>query len=296
MQTLSLDSVLSMTRGNPLGVIAVLSHLDPAHGIYTGVCEAEGDLDPFIGQIRYVMGSRAARMSFLGPTNAINALALPALLEHLAVQAGAWGAYHLLAEVDEHNPLFESFRQAGFSIYSWQRVWLCTHLPEESMPSAYWRDAEAESPAVRSLVQSVVPALLQPMETPPSNHPQGWLARNGNGDVIAYVEIIYGPRGIWLQPYIHPAAENVPALLLDLLRGLPHRYNRPVYLCVRSYQAWLESTLQEVTEDVSPRQAVMVKHLAVQERIQNTVRIPTLENVHTETTAPVARSETHSGQ
>lgn len=291
-----MDSALDLTRGNPLGVIAVLSHLDPSNGIYTGVSEAEGDLQAFLGQIRYVMGSRTARISFLGPNDAIHPLALPALLEHLAAQAGTWGAYHLLAEVDEHNPVFEAFRLAGFSIYSWQRIWLCTNLPDESMPSAYWLTAtDLDSLAVRNLVQSVVPNLLQSVENLPSNTSHGWVARNG-GEVIAYVEMIYGPHGIWLQPYIHPAAENVPAMLLDLMRSLPHRYNRPVYLCVRSYQAWLESTLQEITDEVSSRQAVMVKHLAVQQRVLNMVRLPSLENGRTETTAPVARSETHPGQ
>jgi hypothetical protein len=43
---------------------------------------------------------------------------------------------------------------------------------------------------------------------------------------------------------------------------LPDRRNRPVYVCVRSYQAWLEPVLADLGAKAGQRQAVMVKHLA----------------------------------
>ncbi|MCI0553850.1 MAG: hypothetical protein L0287_23115, partial [Anaerolineae bacterium] len=38
--------------------------------------------------------------------------------------------------------------------------------------------------------------------------------------------------------------------------------NRPVYVRVRSYQAWLEPVLADLGAKGADRQAVMVKHLA----------------------------------
>jgi hypothetical protein len=46
---------------------------------------------------------------------------------------------------------------------------------------------------------------------------------------LAYVEIKYGQKGIWAQPFIHPDAEDVPARLAGLLKILPALGG--VYLC-----------------------------------------------------------------
>ena len=54
--------------------------------------------------------------------------ALPALIENLTVQAGSWGALHVLAELDETSPAFVPLRKAGFSVYAWQRMWDVTRL------------------------------------------------------------------------------------------------------------------------------------------------------------------------
>jgi hypothetical protein len=68
--------------------------------------------------------------------------------------------------------------------------------------------------------------------------------------------------GIVLTPLIHPEATDVSAKLAALISNLPDRRDRPVYLCVRSYQAWLEPVLADLGAKAGLRQAVMVKHLA----------------------------------
>jgi hypothetical protein len=65
-----------------------------------------------------------------------------------------------------------------------------------------------------------------------------------------------------LAPLIHPEATGVAAKLSTLLAHLPDHRSRPVYLRVRSYQAWLEPVLEDLGATAAPRQAVMVKHLA----------------------------------
>ena len=63
------------------------------------------------------------------------------------------------------------------------------------------------------------------------------------------------------MPLIHPEVADVSAKIVSLVNHLPDRRNRPVYLCVRSYQAWLEPALEDLSAHTGERQAVMVKHL-----------------------------------
>jgi hypothetical protein len=82
-----------------------------------------------------------------------------------------------------------------------------------------------------------------------------------NEGVKCYVSATQGVYGIVLSPLIHPEATNVSEKLALLISNLPERRNRPVYLCVRSYQAWLEPVLADLGAKAADRQAVMVKHL-----------------------------------
>jgi hypothetical protein len=47
---------------------------------------------------------------------------------------------------------------------------------------------------------------------------------------------------------------------------MPFQLGRPVYISIRSYQAWLESFLAESGAKSGPRQALMVKHLVSAQR------------------------------
>jgi hypothetical protein len=67
--------------------------------------------------------------------------------------------------------------------------------------------------------------------------------------------------------------------------------SRPVYVCVRSYQAWLETVLEDLGADAGPRQAVMVRRLA--KTIKEPQAIPVMEQVlaKAKPAAPVTRIE-----
>jgi hypothetical protein len=113
-------------------------------------------------------------------------------------------------------------------------------------------------PAVQSLYYQIVPPLLQPVESLPKSG-LGWLCNEG---LKCYVGATQGVYGIVLSPLIHPEATDVSAKLASLICNLPDRHNRPIYICVRSYQAWLEPVLADLGAQGAHRQAVMVKHLA----------------------------------
>lgn len=128
----------------------------------------------------------------------------------------------------------------------------------EAKNEAWSRVRSVHLPAVQSLYHQIVPPLLQPVEPQPKT-PLGWLSNDG---AKCHVSVTHGAHGIVLTPLIHPEATDVSAKLASLISHLPDRRSRPVYVCVRSYQAWLEPVLADLGAKSGPRQAVMVKHLA----------------------------------
>jgi hypothetical protein len=122
--------------------------------------------------------------------------------------------------------------------------------------------------AVQSLYHQIVPPLFHPVEPAPSN-PIGWMC---NEDAKCYVSVTQGVYGIVLTPLIHPEAMDVELKLASLVNNLQDRRNRPVYLCVRSYQTWLEPVLEDFGAHAAQRQAVMVKHLVRLLKAEQVVR------------------------
>jgi hypothetical protein len=145
--------------------------------------------------------------------------------------------------------------------------------------------------ALRSLYQSLVPPLVQSAEPFVLNSHQGLVYRHKHGEVQGYVESRRGPRGVYLQPVIHPDVEDSQGLLVDLLQALPALYlGRPVYIAVRSYQSWLEAALEDLHGQAAPRQALFVKHLASAQRVLATNKRLVMEKQQAEPTAPMVNN------
>jgi hypothetical protein len=273
---------------------ALFSYFAPATGIFTYRCtnggNSHGVHTTLLGQVVHPAGAASARLSFIAPVSALDSNRLPELLELITTEIGERGGYHLLAEVDELDPAFEPMRRAGFGIYARQRIWQMTGAPKGEPVSTPWRAGTSrDCLRVRMLYNDLVPGLVQQVEPPPVNRPRGLVCYENN-ELLAYIEIRYGPRGIWMQPFIHPDAEKVTARLVDLMLNLPYRRGRPVYLCVRSYQSWLESAIEELGAEAGPRQAVMVKRLALPQKVLRTYALPALEGGHPEVSAPITQS------
>ena len=255
-EAVGLDTARLLTRGNPLGAVGLLSYVNPSRHIYSAI--ANGEDDPVLGGITHSPDETFAKLYYLAPSSQLTHPELPDLIEELSSQAGTWGAFHVLAEVDERNDAFVSLRKAGFSVYAWQRMWDVSALAESTSGIGWMRVRSEHVPAVQSLYHQIVPPLLHPVEPQPRNA-VGWLCNEG---AKCYISVMHGAYGIVLTPLIHPEATDVSAKLTALIGNLPDRRNRPVYVCVRSYQAWLEPVLADLGAKSGPRQAVMVKHLA----------------------------------
>ncbi|MFZ5879914.1 MAG: hypothetical protein ACOY0R_11135 [Chloroflexota bacterium] len=255
-EAIGLDTARMLTRGSPLGAAGLISYVNPARHIHTAV--AEGDGAAVLGGVIHSLGETFAKLLYVAPSSRLDHPDLPALIEHLCAEAGSWGAFHVIAEVDETSQAFPSLRRAGFSVYAWQRMWDVSQLNGGQAKIRWERMREAQITAVQSLYQQIVPPLLHPVEPMPK-HAAGFICNEG---VKCYVHLNAGANGIALSPLIHPEAVEVGAKLSNLVETLPGRRGRPVYLCVRSYQAWLEPVLADLGASAGPRQAVMVKHLA----------------------------------
>lgn len=255
--TLTLDSTRALTRGHPLSASGLLAYVNPARHLYAAI--ANGENHAVIGGITHAHDETFARLLYLAPASHLDHAALPELIEHLIVHAGDWGALHVIAEIDEINDAFPALRQAGFSVYAWQRMWDVSNLNSVTDVSKNWTRARSVNrPALQSLYHQIVPQLLHPVE-PLSKSTRGLICDN---DVKCYVNLTSGPQGIVLTPLVHPDATDVEVKLASLLHCIPDRRGRPVYLSVRSYQTWLEPALEDLGAQAGPRQAVMVKHLA----------------------------------
>jgi hypothetical protein len=298
------DSAQALTQGDPTGPLAFLARLNPTVGVYTCIDPASEGTIPLIGQMQYAAGDRSARIVFIMPDEGLSQPSLADLLEKMVIQAGEWGAYHLLAEVEESGCAIDGMRRSGFSVYARQRIWKfpapgSLSSNGDSVPKngkehgALWQPAtSADEVSIRNLFQSVVPPLVQSAEPLTSRRLLGWVYRQ-EGEILAYVEGCYGPQGIYLQPLIHPGVENFSQVLANLLRHQRNPLGRPIYMAIRSYQAWLETIARDLECQVGPRQALLVKHLVVQQRaaVQIT-RHSVLEKYTAEPTVPMVHNST----
>ncbi len=252
---IGLDTARTLTRGNPLGAVGLFAYVNPVRHIYSAIANSEDE--PVLGGIIHSSKDTFAKLLYIAPSSQLDHPDLPELIENLSAQAGAWGAFHVLAEVDETSNAFVALRKAGFSVYAWQRMWDVSKIMEASQSFDWMRVKSVHLPSVQNLYHQIVPPLLQPVESQPKS-PSGWMCNEG---VKCYVSATHGTHGIVLTPLIHPEATNVSEKLASLISNLPDRRNRPVYVCVRSYQAWLEPVLADLGAQGADRQAVMVKHL-----------------------------------
>jgi hypothetical protein len=255
---LTLDSTRALTRGHPLGVAGLFAYVNPARQAYAAISNENGST--LIGGITHSQEETFAKLLYLAPASNLNHDSLPALIEHLVAFAGEWGAFHVIAEVDETSDIFPALRQTGFSVYAWQRMWDVSELNGASdAPKGWIRARSVNRPALQSLYHQIVPQLMHPVEPLPKRA-RGLICNVD--DVKCYVNLSTGAQGIVLTPLIHPEVTDVDVKLISLLKCIPERRGRPVYLCVRSYQTWLEPALEDLGAQSAPRQAVMVKHIA----------------------------------
>jgi len=221
-----------------------------------------------IGQVELPRGGRSAHLLYYLAQDPQGEEWLPNLLEGLVKEAGSMGATNVTAEVDENHPAFESFRRSGFSVYARQRIWrMPSESPKLSLQKDHWRDInEMDRFYMHSLIQSLVPPMVQHVEDVSRLEIQG-LVYLERGERYGLVDCQYGLHGIFVQPYLHPEVTDTREVFQQLLGKLPAVFDRPVYLAIRSYQAWLERDLDALGAESSATSVLMVKHIGLNARV-----------------------------
>jgi len=293
-QGVPLDSQQAYTRGINTFQIGLMEVLAPGHqGCILVAPPGKGEGSPAIGQVLHRTGEPLAQLGFIGPAETAEATNCMQLLDALSHDVGRRGAFALIAEVDETSPFFESLRRAGFAIYARQRVWL---QEQGSMPFAYpsnqsWQqEREEHQTAIRLLYANLVPGLVQQVEQAP-NPDHADLVHCNEEDLQGYLEVEKGPRGIWIQPYIHPAVEDIQGLLGEALHCIRAQSSQPLYFSVRSYQGWIGHALERLGLEAVADQAVMVKRLAARQPRAVIAPLPAVDGTRAEPTTPFAATQ-----
>jgi hypothetical protein len=292
-QGIFLDSALLLTRGSALIPGFFFSGFSAATGLITWICADECDEHPLIGQLYHPAAFPAARLTFLAPLDAQQSPSIQKLLEQLAKQAGHHGAFHLQAEAESDSAVFDTLRRSGFSAYTRQRIWRYNDRLAAEKASFMWRAARPiDRVPVTSLYRQVVPDFVQNIESLDSQPLSGMVYSDGN-EFLAYAEIKYGARGIWVKPVIKPDIEQVDQLVKGLLHSIPERRSRPIFLCARAYQPHLEPALEALGAEPGARQIALVKHLAAHHKLREAFALPNLEG-RSEASAPLAQTRRNS--
>lgn len=291
---LCLDARVAFTRGPRPLQTALLDAITPGHGEFTLVVRRDGG-EGAVGQVSHHIRDAGAHLAFIGPADVFERDHVLGLLDALTRVVGRRGASHLSAEVDSAGPAFTTLRKVGFAVYARQRIW---RLAAEQVPAApdegRWQPKHRDDePAITRLYLNIVPGLVQQVEPPPSG--QG-LVHWHKAELHAYLDMAEGPRGTWVQPYLHPAAQEHEQLLASAFAQLSARTSAPLYVCVRSYQGWMNNTLDHMGLENCVDQAVMVKRIAANVKLPSHSVLKQLDATRPEPSAPFAptHSETHA--
>jgi hypothetical protein len=259
-------------------------------GVYTAIYEMPGQRSRLIGQASHTQGAVDAHFTFLTPEKFIEPDGTAELVEYLVKRMGEHKAQVLVADVDEKTTIFEILRHLSFSIFARQRIWRIKEIPHTRVAKLEWREMNSQDEFnTRRLYHAIVPTMVQQVESPPSNGMNRWVFYD-QGDLLGYVDVMLGTAGVWVQPFIHPEMENVGAHLTSLLASLLPREHRPVFVCLRSYQAGLSTFLEDLDAEVSSSQAVMVRRLTAMVKKPELVALPSI-NGTTEVTTPYNQTQ-----
>jgi hypothetical protein len=295
-QLTCLDNILLLTHGRPFTLTHLLLAIRPADHLYTGVYQSSDGGDKSVGQVYQSAKVNSAHINYLLHPEDADPQSLVPLLEGLVKQAGNWGAKQVVADLDTGSPWFVSFRQAGFSVLAKQQVFKCL-IPAKVAANGEnrWRRwTSADIHAMRCLYHTLVPPLVQPVEPLTRRETLGLVYYDEKGDLGAYADLVYGPFGIWVLPVILPQAkEEIAGLLMEMILAVPDRADRSVYVTTRSYQPWVEHALLDLSAEPGPEQALLVRYIALQQRVKAEFSFAAIENGNREPTVPYAPIKNH---
>lgn len=216
---------------------------------------------------------------------------VPAFLEELIKNCGEKGAFYLLSDLKIESALIEAFRQADFNVWAKQRFYLLeeglNRRKQQGTPWRLWTNADLK--AIRALCRSLVPKLFQNFEPLMRKTTTVLVNFAPDGSLLGFADVNFGPNGIVALPLMLPDYADEPSVILDMLAALPTPGHRPIFICVRSYQPWLEDLMQRLPTQSSSEHVLMIKYMAIQQKANSLLSVRGFEN-RADNGVPVARS------
>ncbi|MFQ5409836.1 MAG: hypothetical protein ACE5FI_15610 [Anaerolineales bacterium] len=292
-QGVSFHSQETLTRGVSVLQDALRGYLAPRSRKSTFVWRTNGDQrQRAFAQLQVAPHEGRARVRYLAPAGA-DRPAMPGvkLIERLAFEAGARGNHYLVAEVDEASPEFDLLRTAGFAVYTRQEIFCRALAGQPAGPTLPLRARrDVDTLGVQLLYNNIVPRLVQQVEPSPATSAGGYVFTE-NSEILAYLDVRRGPRGVWMQPFLHPDSHAVmDAVMVSFLSLETAPGQKPVYVCVRSYQHGLHAALAANGFRRAGQQAVMVKRLVAPIGAAKFKALPTIDGTEREIAAPITKA------
>lgn len=268
-----------LTRGTAALIRrALLAPLCSFTGTHTVVSAGDG----LVLQAQRFAGRSLAALVFLAPQAAANGAVLTGAVEYMLKQLGPHGVQGIFAELDEHSAANAALQQAGLSVQGHQRMWRLTNMPPAGSDNLLWQpQLSRHALAVRLLRNSLVPAHMQHLDCGSADMRDS-LVLYESGQLAAFADVQRGPKGIWVQLLIEPGRALADRLMALMLHLRP-RPSRPVYVCVRAHQDWLEPVLEGLDAQPGPRQAVLVRRMVQPVKVKDLQKIAKAAGVEAST-------------
>ena len=274
---LSLDTQTCLTQDLHIYRTAVLAQLLPELIPETLILRSANGAAG-VGQLSHRHGDFSSRLRYLAPRELFLGDWGIELIEALARTAGRRQAQHILADAEEKTEESGFLRRAGFSIYARQDIWIGTSpFPRPfSAPKGEFRPFRAaDASTAHALYCSIVPALVHQVEGFP-RRPKGWMIFE-EGELVGFFHLRSGSRGLWMEPIFHPGARKAAEWIACWLGVLNLRPQDPVYVCVRSYQDWVGSILQDNGFSLLSRRAVLIHRVVVPVPLMEGLSLPVVD-------------------
>jgi hypothetical protein len=223
-------------------------------------------------QVRCESGCPSAQIVFMGTDGAdleedgreLNEDIWLSVLDDLVAEVGRRGTHNLVAEVSEIGPELPILRRSGFAVYTRQDIWVCNQYKQTNGQAEILTPRKSvDDWDIQLLYANNVPRLIQLVEPNlPLESGQSWILRE-DGELAALIHLHEGRVASWLRLLIHPNANTQAEDIISASLAIkPPSAEHPVYCCVRRYQSWLQTGLEQAGFQHWGSQAVMVKHIA----------------------------------
>jgi hypothetical protein len=214
-----------------------------------------------MASLHYPDGVRHARLAYLAPslTEGADEDLWLAMLDGLTAQAGKRGTFSIAAEVDDHGPALEVMRHADFAIYARQDVWLREPAPTVRNKVILRKARADHEMELLGLYSALVPPLIKQVEPKPISADVCYVL-DGKEGPTAMVAVHEGKHGALMEVYLHPEVEHEAREVIHAALYILEADKQQVYVRLRRYMGWLESSLDDLGFERAASQAVMVRH------------------------------------